>query len=164
MNGQVLLLNADYTPLNSISWKRALCLMVKGKVDVVRATDRRIGPFSLPQVLRLLQKVESIYRRKTPWSKRNVLWRDRYTCQYCGLRADSGSLTIDHIVPRSRGGQNTWSNTVAACFACNNRKGDRTPAEAKLRLRSQPRQPTFYELMLRRLGTSEATKLMLEWS
>lgn len=151
MYGQVVLLNADYTLLNAISWKRALCLMIKGKVDVVRTTEQRIGSFTLPRILRLIKRVETIYRRRVSWSKGNVLWRDRHTCQYCGKRIERKALTVDHVIPRSRGGKNTWTNTVAACFDCNNRKADRTPEEAGMPLLSNPRQPNIYELILRRI-------------
>jgi 5-methylcytosine-specific restriction endonuclease McrA len=153
MQGHVILLNADYTLLNAISWKRALCLMVKGKVDVVEETGSQIGPYFLPRILRLIERVKSIYKRKTDWSKRNVMLRDRFSCQYCGCNGKTSPLTIDHVLPRSRGGRNSWENTVTACFACNNHKGGRTPDEAKMVLISRPYRPSLYDLILNRLDT-----------
>jgi 5-methylcytosine-specific restriction endonuclease McrA len=158
MHANVILLNADYTVLNAISWKRALCLMVKGKVDVVESTDHQVGPLLLPRIIRLIERVKAIYRRKVGWSKRSVMLRDRFTCQYCGKQGKHNYLTIDHVLPRSRGGRNIWQNTVTACFQCNNSKGDRTPREARLSLLRQPYQPSLYDLILIRLNINDSIR------
>jgi 5-methylcytosine-specific restriction endonuclease McrA len=157
---KVLLLNMGYEPLNVISWRRALSLILRDRVDPASAEGVTIRGTSttlrIPYVLRLRRyvNVPAAHRR---WSRRAVLQRDRYTCIYCGSRPGdrrSGyavtrkDLTIDHILPLSRGGKSTWENTACACRACNQSKGNRTPAEAELRLRWQPEAPrgTFWKL------------------
>ena len=105
--------------------------------------DRMIGPHPWPRVIRLVRYVAAhSLRRPAGWSRTGVLVRDRHTCAYCGRHA----TTIDHVLPRSRGGGSTWSNTVAACASCNHRKANRTPAEARLRLRVTPYSPTRAKL------------------
>lgn len=155
MYGQVLVLNADYSLLNAVTWKRALCLVVKGKADVVKDSEVNVGPFFIPQVIRLLKRVNGIYHRRIAWSRQNVYLRDKYTCQYCGQRVRESRLTLDHVLPKSRGGRNSWTNTVTACFPCNNKKGNRTPDEASMPLRRSPFQPTVWEFMLARLKKVE---------
>jgi len=147
MYTQVVLLNADYSLLNAISWKRAICLMVKGKVEVIEASEQKVGEWVLPKVLRLVRRVQAIWQRRIGWSRRSLMLRDQFTCQYCGRSFRQG-LTIDHVLPRSRGGQTSWTNTVAACFPCNSRKADRTPQESGMPLRSLPYQPAFREMLL----------------
>jgi 5-methylcytosine-specific restriction endonuclease McrA len=136
----VLLLNASYEPLNIISLKRAVSLLTR---EVVHAADEAAvnirtatGQISVPAVL-VLKVYRNVPRRKTPCTKRGVLQRDNYTCGYCG---QPGS-TVDHIVPRNRGGRLTWSNAITACEKCNGRKGDRTPQEAGMRLLWEPKTP-----------------------
>jgi 5-methylcytosine-specific restriction endonuclease McrA len=103
--------------------------------------DRLIGVFPMPKVVRLVQYVVTKWRfsHGPAWSRQGVLRRDSGRCAYCGGHA----TTIDHILPRSRGGKNTWKNTAAACGPCNQRKGDRTPAEARMPLRVTPHAPTW---------------------
>jgi len=144
MNGQVLVLNQNYEPLNVCSWRRAIALLCLGKVvalehssTVVRSASRE---FPLPSVVRLTYPI----RRPLPelkLSRRAILARDGYTCQYCGHSGKD--LTIDHVVPRNRGGPSTWDNLVACCLRCNNRKGDKTLKEANMTLLRKPRRPRF---------------------
>lgn len=156
----VLLLNADYTPLQAITWRRAVKLIYMGKVDIVQQTDQVIGRFRLPSVLRLVHLVRSVFKRQVGWSKRNVLIRDRNRCQYCGKLFPKKQLTLDHVVPKSCGGKNKWTNTVAACFPCNNAKGNRTPAQAGLHLYKKPVEPTLFEFMKINLGDFSYGDLM----
>jgi 5-methylcytosine-specific restriction endonuclease McrA len=145
-----ILLNADYSFLNLVNWKRALCLLAKGKVEVVKdsaATVLSSGGrvHRLPAVLRLIKLIRTIYRAGVTFSKRNVFVRDGFRCAYCGDRRER--LSIDHIIPRSRGGRTTFENCVAACKTCNLKKGGRTPSEAGMFLRTKAYQPTISEFL-----------------
>jgi 5-methylcytosine-specific restriction endonuclease McrA len=140
---QVLVLNASYEPLNVCSVRRAHVLVFKGRAEVIEelatplhsATDT----YPWPHVIRLLQyvRVPRSVRRKI--SRRVLFARDDWRCQYCGT---VGKLTLDHVVPRSRGGDSVWENVVASCAPCNMRKGDRLPDEVQMRPRTPPRPPT----------------------
>ncbi len=151
--GAVLLLNASYEPLSVISQKRALSLLLRGRVET--ATDDVLTinagekDFSIPTVLRLRRYIY-VPRRSASWSRRGVLERDNFTCIFCGVHSGdkrSGKFickdefTIDHLIPRSKGGQNTWGNTACACQDCNQRKGDRRPHEAGMPLLWEPKTP-----------------------
>jgi 5-methylcytosine-specific restriction endonuclease McrA len=144
--GHVLVLNATYQRLNFISEQRAVVLLLKEKaepieVDPMSKLHSERMSFNAPIVIRLLTYVHVPYERFTvPLSRRTLINRDNHTCQFCG--DTEGPLTIDHVLPRSRGGGTTWENCVAACLHCNHRKGNRTPEEAHMRLRSVPRRPT----------------------
>lgn len=137
--GKVLVLNASYEPLNITSWRRAVVLLLKGKAEQLEHNGKYLyAEFPLPTVIRLRNYV-SIPYKEIPLTRRNILERDRHTCQYCSYRGDR--LTLDHIIPRSRGGMDTWENLVTACVPCNLKKGNRTPKEANMLLYSQPRRP-----------------------
>ncbi|MBO3737269.1 HNH endonuclease [Actinoplanes flavus] len=138
----VLVLNADCGPLHRVSLRHAIRMLFRQVAVVHEAQpDTRIGVYPVPTVVRLVSYVVTRWRRgRGPaWSRAGVLLRDGRKCAYCG---DSAS-TIDHVVPRSRGGRNEWLNTVAACGRCNNRKRDRTPAEARMPLRVTPFAPIW---------------------
>jgi 5-methylcytosine-specific restriction endonuclease McrA len=136
-----LVLNATYEPLSVVSARRALCLVLGDKADVIEADDAIVNSERLsmqaPLVIRLRYVVKVPYHRNTALSRRAVFARDNHRCGYCGGHADS----IDHVMPRSRGGRNVWENVIAACKPCNLRKRDRTPEEAGMRLAQQPRAP-----------------------
>lgn len=138
--GDVLVLNATYEPLNITSWRRAMGLLLKGKAESLEQDPaRRIRPdHLLPTVIRLRQFVRVPYR-PLPLTRRHLFERDGHTCQYCGRGGQP--LSIDHILPRSRGGGDVWENVTTACLPCNVRKGNRTPREAGMRLRQEPRRP-----------------------
>ncbi|YAI82775.1 MAG: HNH endonuclease [cyanobacterium endosymbiont of Rhopalodia sterrenbergii] len=137
--GKVLVLNASYEPLNITSWRRAVVLLLKGKAEQLEHGERLVySDFPLPSVIRLRQYIRIPYK-EIPLTRRNILERDRHTCQYCNYRGEQ--LTLDHIIPRSRGGAETWENLVAACVRCNVRKGNRTPREANMVLHGTPRRP-----------------------
>ena len=128
----VLVLNASYEPINVCAARRALVLVLKG----VAMTEEENGHFlhaarvamRVPSVIRLLE-YRRIPHQSRALSRKNILLRDRNTCQYCGVLFAPGDLTLDHVVPRSRGGNSTWENLVACCHACNRRKGNRMLAE-----------------------------------
>jgi 5-methylcytosine-specific restriction endonuclease McrA len=141
----VLVLNADCGPLHRVSLRHAVRMLFRQVAVVHEAEpDRRIGVYPMPTVVRLVSYVVTRWRhsRGPAWSRAGVLARDGRTCAYCG----AGASTIDHVLPRSRGGANEWTNTVAACGRCNNRKDDRTPPEARMPLRVRPFAPTWATL------------------
>lgn len=144
----VLVLNADWQPLHRVRLRHALRMLWRQVAEVHEAEpDRMIGIWPMPKVVRLVTYVATRWRhhRGPAWSRPGVLARDGKRCGYCGRHAG----TIDHILPRSRGGGNTWTNTVAACDGCNQRKSDRTPAEAGMVLRFTPAAPTWAALGVR---------------
>lgn len=136
-----LVLNASYEPLSVVSARRATCLVLADKADVVADDGTTIHSPSIsvvsPLVIRLRYMVKVPFHRRTALSRRAVFARDDYRCQYCGDAADS----IDHVFPRSRGGAHTWENVAAACRPCNLSKRDRTPDEAGMRLARPCRAP-----------------------
>lgn len=138
---QALVLNASLEPLSVVPVRRALVLVLADRADVVASNgvvwhSERITMPS-PSVIQLRRYVTVPYARRVPVNRRTVFHRDRYACQYCGRQAEN----IDHVIPRSRGGEHTWGNVVAACRFCNTRKGGRTPREAGLSLRRSPQAP-----------------------
>jgi 5-methylcytosine-specific restriction endonuclease McrA len=138
----VLVLNADCGPLHRVSLRHAIRMLFRQVAVVHEAQpDARIGVYPRPTVVRLVSYVVTRWRhsRGPAWSRAGVLVRDGRRCGYCRGAAS----TIDHVVPRSRGGGNEWANTVAACGRCNNRKGDRTPSEARMPLLVRPVAPTW---------------------
>jgi len=145
--GDVLVLNATYEPLNVVSVKRAVILLLKEKAELVEAAEAKLRSESLsvpvPLVIRLMYFVKIPRRISLPVTRRGILSRDHYTCQYCGATPPRKELTIDHVVPRSRGGKTIWENVVTACQKCNGRKGCRTPIEAHMKLRAKPERPRY---------------------
>ncbi len=166
---RVILLNSDYTFLNIISWKKAMCLLAKGKVEILKATDKiirnieRTWEINIPRVLRLVNLVRRIYKTRVPFSKKNVIYRDRFICQYCGLK--DSKLTIDHVIPKCKGGKSTFDNCVASCKSCNNFKNDKTLSEMKMSLSRRPFQPTimeFINIKMKILGVDKILKEIWE--
>jgi 5-methylcytosine-specific restriction endonuclease McrA len=157
---QVLVLNASYEPLNVCSLRRAHVLVYKGKAEVVEELGRPLrsaaSKFPWPHVIRLLTyvRVPRIVQRKI--SRRALFARDGWRCVYCGTT--SGRLTLDHVVPRSKGGESVWENVVTSCAPCNLRKGNRMPHEVQMELRSPPRPkiPKRWERYLAAYGASTA--------
>jgi 5-methylcytosine-specific restriction endonuclease McrA len=150
--GSVLVLNATFEPISVVSTRRAVILLLKEKAELVEAAEAelRAERFSIrmPLVIRLVYFVRIPYKVSLPVTRRTVLARDHYTCQYCGRQPARKDLTVDHIVPRSRGGRTTWENVVTACQRCNGHKGNRTPDEASMDVLSQPARPRYVALAL----------------
>lgn len=145
-----VILNTDYTFLNTVSWKRAVRLFQNGKTEVLKYSSRVIksaggSEFIVPSVMRLIKIVRMIYRNKVPFSKRNMLTRDYFKCVYCGT--SKKRLTIDHVIPTSKGGKTNFENCVTACIECNNKKKNRTPSEANMFLPRRPTHPTISEFL-----------------
>jgi len=155
---QVLLLNISYEPLKVINWKKAITLLCLGKVEVIEEYSHEIRSVSfsikLPSVVRLLKIVK---RTKSPvkFSRQNIYARDKYKCQYCGMKFSSEDLTYDHILPKSRGGKTEWENIVTCCIECNRKKGGLTPKEASMRLLRKPVKPTWVPAIRITIGFKE---------
>ena len=157
LNQSVLVLNQNYEPLHVCNVRRAVVLVARGKAEVIDHLDQAVAllrtvtaEFAVPTVIRMVYFI----RRPRPimrLSRREVFARDRHTCQYCGSR--KAELTLDHVVPRARGGGHSWENLVSACRSCNHRKAGRTPKEARMALRTSPVRPktTFAHLFARYL-------------
>ncbi len=144
LNRKVLLLNQSYEPLMVIGAKRALILLLSEKVDSIESYSENIHSayltIKLPSVIRL-KEYAKIKRNEIVVSRKNVLKRDNYTCQYCGVK--SISMTIDHVLSRKKGGGDSWENLVAACMPCNTKKGNKLLAEVNMKLLTQPRKPNM---------------------
>lgn len=142
MQAPVLVLNANFEPVNVCDTRRAVGLLQAEKASLVvngRGEIKTISrSFPRPSVIRL-QKMVSRPRPQLKLTRREVFRRDNYTCQYCGKK--TSDLTIDHVIPRHQGGRHIWNNVVAACPICNHRKGGRSPEEANMRLLRQPSEP-----------------------
>jgi len=165
----VLVLNQNYEPLNVCNARRALVLVDGGKAEVLEHAEIPIRTpnrlFPRPSVIRLVYMIKRP-RPRVRLTRREIFIRDHQACQYCGIR--TRDLTLDHVVPRHRGGRHSWDNLVSACRTCNHRKGGRTPDEARMLLRRQPTEPraTSYYLFHQYLESerfSGWTKFMPEW-
>jgi 5-methylcytosine-specific restriction endonuclease McrA len=138
----VLVLNLDYTPLQQAAVRRAIVLVDRGKAEVLELAEVPIrtpnAEIPRPSVIRLQTYIKRP-RPRPKLTRRAVFARDGHRCQYCGQQPRE--LTLDHVLPRHRGGRDTWDNLVSACRPCNHRKGGRTPEEARMQLRQQPYEP-----------------------
>jgi CRISPR/Cas system Type II protein with McrA/HNH and RuvC-like nuclease domain len=140
----VLVLNFDYTPLNVTTIKRGFVLVDKGKAEIIKSDDESpiysgYKKYVRPLIIRLLKYIK--HHTRTLRANRNRIYkRDNYQCVYCG---SNKSLTLDHVVPKSRGGKNEWTNLVTSCFKCNLKKSNRTPEEAKMQMKHKPFAPTL---------------------
>lgn len=148
---RTLVLNAGYEPLAVVTFRRAILLVLTGKASVLAESgDPVIGPNTIlgrPSVILLNRYIKMPYREGTPATRRGVLRRDGHICAYCSRTA----TTVDHVQPRSRGGQDSWENMVACCLDCNNTKGDRTLAQMGWKLRFVPRAPRGPQWQIREL-------------
>jgi len=160
MTTEILLLNGSYEPLRIITAKKAVDLMLRGVVEKVDGVATKFQTpstiFEVPSVLRLKYYV-NVPHRTIHWTRRNIMKRDRWTCAYCGIHLgeyQDGVLitkeqfTVDHVIPQSAGGKNTWGNTVCACYRCNHRKANRQPHEAGMHLRWEPKRPRTNYLVI----------------
>lgn len=148
---KVIVLNFDYTYLNTVDLPKVMRYLEKGKVTVEKYSERIIRTVTdeivVPLVVRLTYFVRSVYKRKVEWKKRNVLVRDNFTCVYCGSK---DRMTVDHVHPKVLGGKDTFENTVASCWICNNRKGNKTLREARMFFTNRhfkPHAPTVMEFI-----------------
>ncbi|HOV74571.1 MAG TPA: HNH endonuclease [Candidatus Hydrogenedentes bacterium] len=181
MEAQVLVLNRSWVAVQIASARRALSLLYQGIARAVHPTDYSLYDFDnwcdlsraaetghfihtvnfrirVPEVV-LLRVYNGFVQHDVRFSRRNIFERDKNTCQYCGRRVAKAELTIDHVVPRSRGGYDCWENLVLACMACNVRKANRTPEEAHMPLIRKPAKPTW----LPQLGARVPTSQLMSW-
>jgi 5-methylcytosine-specific restriction endonuclease McrA len=155
-----LLLDKNYVALSIVPWKRAVKLIVTGKAEAVTENNSSKVPyasglFTIPPVLRLLVTVPwKAHINRLRFGRKNMLIRDKYRCQYCGSKVGKDA-SIDHIIPKSRGGRTDYFNCVTSCYKCNNAKADMTPEEAGMTLIRKPAKPTF--LALHKFNVSEKT-------
>lgn len=162
----VLVLNLNYVPVNVCTVRRAIVLVVKGKAELLE--NHRGELHTVTEVIEAPSIIRLAYMVKRPFlprklSKKEVLLRDRFTCQYCGKKVQD--LTLDHVIPRRQNGAHTWENVVAACNRCNLYKAGRTPAEAKMRLNRTPRAPDPNPyLILQNRVILEEWKLYIPWT
>jgi 5-methylcytosine-specific restriction endonuclease McrA len=155
-SNRVLVLNQSYQPLTICSPQRAYALIFLAKAEIletyknkfIRTVNRK---YALPSVIKLNKYVKLTFRT-VEISRKNIFKRDNSKCQYCGTKFH---LTIDHIIPKSRGGEDTWENLVTACIKCNNSKGNRTPKEANMKLMSVPKKPNYIVFLRTSLGKIE---------
>lgn len=144
---EALVLDAAFNPLAVVPWQRAVTLFVGRKARVLESQGTVTGrgwEVQIPSVLVLLGYIRRFVTGGVAFSRGNVYLRDKWTCQYCAQRFGSTKgLTLDHVVPRSRGGPSSWTNIVTACIPCNARKADRTPKEARMKLLAEPVQPRW---------------------
>ena len=182
----MLVLNADWTPLRVVPWERAVSLLLEDKVSLVEAYAGRFirsATFGVPHPAVVVLRRYQSFRNRVRFNRQNVLARDSYACQYCGVRPvrqsgrpDSTELTLDHVVPRARsvngrvplsdGGTvavTCWDNVVTACVACNAKKADRTPTEARMPLRIRPRSPSGLDLLWMALLQVEVPDEWRDW-
>lgn len=154
---KTLLLNCDYTFNNYVDWKKAYSLVRRGCVEVLKESAHKIkmygSYFIVPAVIKLTKFIREIYRARVSFSKKAVLIRDKYICQYCSAHlGKKNKPTIDHVIPKSRGGKTEFENCVASCYTCNKKKNNRTPSEANMFLLAQPKTPTIMEYIRRQIS------------
>jgi hypothetical protein len=141
---KVLVLNADYTPLNVTSLRRGFVLVIKGKAEIlekgIEPIMTTVGDFVRPIIIRLLSYVK-YHSRPLKINRKRIYKRDNNQCIYCESKKH---LTIDHVIPKSRGGNNTWNNLVTCCLSCNLKKGNKTPEEAGMRMTLKPYEPSIF--------------------
>ena len=160
MQTPVLVLNASYEPINICAARRAIVLVLKGLAMPEEENPGFLHAARLamrvPSVIRLLE-YRRIPHQTRALSRKNILLRDRNSCQYCGVVLPSGELTLDHVIPRSRGGSSTWENLVACCHSCNRRKGNHLLQETDMRLTKEPRPFTLHTSrhIMRMIGRSD---------
>jgi 5-methylcytosine-specific restriction endonuclease McrA len=158
LQSAVLLLNQNYEPLTILRARRAVTLLLLGKVDLIENVNGQcLHSISItlpvPSIIRLKYFVR-IRRKEISLTKKNIIKRDNHQCQYCGRK--SGMMTTDHIIPKSYGGDDSWENLVCACLECNNRKGNRSPSQAGMRLLHTPKRPNYFTFVLNELGRPKA--------
>lgn len=143
--GDVLVLDISAFPLGKVAWRRAMALLRKNKAFVVEYyedwTVRTVSvEIKVPSIIQLLNKITG-NKKAVKFSRQNIYFRDKGKCQYCNLRVPMPDMTLDHVLPRSQEGKTTWDNTVVACMKCNQKKANRTPQQAGMKLLSTPSKP-----------------------
>jgi 5-methylcytosine-specific restriction endonuclease McrA len=143
LDRQVLVLNQNYMPMTVCNAKKAVTMIFRGRAEVIEQADGFIRSVSLAIPFPLVVRIGVFVRvpiKRVELTRKNIIKRDNHQCQYCGTR--SATMTVDHVVPKTRGGEDSWENLVAACVQCNNSKGNMTPDEALMPLRRRPKKPS----------------------
>lgn len=158
MEHKVLILNQDFSAVSLCSVQKAFVLLYLQKAEMLEKAESGVlrsisATFPKPSVIRLQRYVHIPYKG-IALSRHNLMKRDHFQCQYCG---GNKNLTLDHIMPRSRGGQSSWTNLITACNRCNSKKGDRTPEEAGLTMKQKPKKPTLAAFLTLHASTFDAT-------
>jgi 5-methylcytosine-specific restriction endonuclease McrA len=142
-----LILNSGYEPIKVVNWRKAIVLWFQDKVEVLEFHTASVRSarqsFQLPAVMRLKQYIKPYLSLSVRLSRQNIFLRDSHVCQYCHEKFSEKRLTIDHVVPLSKGGKHEWTNVVTACSSCNNRKGDKTPDKVGFKLLNRPEKPRW---------------------
>jgi 5-methylcytosine-specific restriction endonuclease McrA len=167
LNGRVLVLNQSYEPVTVCSPQKAMIMLFLTKAEMVATNDGKVirtinNAYPLPSVIRLSKYIRVPFK-KIVLTRRNILRRDNNQCQYCGSKKNP--LTIDHVVPKSRGGEDSWENLVAACVKCNNKKGNQTPEEAGIALIRKPKKPNhilFFRQYVNNVNTNWKPYLFMD--
>jgi 5-methylcytosine-specific restriction endonuclease McrA len=151
---RTLVLDSTYFPVRIVTWQKAMILLFTGRAEMVTEySDKKIqgvgSCFSLPKILRLYARHKS--DRKVRFSRHNIFWRDSNTCQYCHHIFLPSKLTLDHVLPQSRGGKTSWENVVSACAPCNTKKSNKLPHEANMKLKKKPIRPKWSPQLYLRL-------------
>ena len=154
---RTLVLNAGFEPMHMICWQRAICLVLTEKAEMVSGYSKKIRTvsreYTLPSVIRLRRYVQIYQRMRTiRCSRKNIFSRDNFRCQYCNIKVKGIDATVDHVIPRSKGGASSWNNLVTACRKCNIKKGSKKPEQVGLKLRSKPKRPGFSEIIRMQSG------------
>lgn len=141
-----LVLSSGYQPIRVVSWKKALKDLAKGRVELLEGYAGTMVRFAsqiiqIPAVVRFLRQAAGYFRRGVKFNRRNIWVRDKGKCQYCGKKVALDNFTFDHVLPQAQGGKATWDNIVVACPPCNQRKANRTPAQAGMTLLQKPVMP-----------------------
>lgn len=153
---RVLLLNSSYEPISVIGAERAIRLLFLGKVTVVEETNVTWHSISVairvPSIVRMVNYVKNLTGKRSvvKLTRKNIMLRDKYTCQYCGKKHAPSKLNIDHVIPRGQGGKSEWENLVTSCIKCNSRKDCQTPQQAGMTLNHMPKKPDFFVFTLHR--------------
>lgn len=156
-NWRTLLLDVANQPVDIIPWTEAMMLLVTGKAEIIcEYEDISIRSekvtFKLPSIMKLRKYFQK--RNQVTFSRSNIFIRDKWCCAYCGDKKKTSELTFDHVIPKSQGGKKTWENIVTACFDCNHKKRDRTPAQAGMKLLKEPKKPKWMPRLVIRLKDS----------
>ncbi len=155
---RTLILDNTYFPIKIVNWQKAMVLLLTGRAEIVTEyIDRKVQgvsqSFTLPKILRLYNRHKA--EKRVRFSRYNIFWRDSFQCQYCRAKLPGSKLTLDHVLPQSRGGKSNWENLVTCCSACNVKKGDKTPEEAHMKLLKKPKQPSWSPQLCLRLKKND---------
>ena len=148
-----LLLDQSFQALGTINWQRAVTLLTLGKVEVIEEYDDRLlrsrtWIIKMPAVVRLVKAFRKTKRQEVKFSRHNILARDNFRCQYCNTELNTQTVTYDHVLPKSKGGKTSWENIVSCCSTCNGSKGSMTLKQAGLKLRKQPKKPSWVPIFV----------------